>query len=126
MRILITGDRFWPCNNLASAILLRLVARYGPDIVIVHGGATGVDESFDTAPRGHGIAVEAHPVADEDWDRLSKAAGPIRNQEMVDAGAEMCIAFHRAIGASRGTRGNRRFLPPRYPWLTQQPAVPYD
>jgi hypothetical protein len=43
-------------------------------------------------------------------------AGPIRNQEMVDAGAEMCIAFHRAIGASRGTKDCvRRALAARIP-----------
>ena len=31
-------------------------------------------------------------------------AGPIRNAEMVALGAEMCLAFHRAIAASRGTK----------------------
>jgi len=36
MRIAVTGDRFWPCNQLAVTILRRLVARYGPGIVIVH------------------------------------------------------------------------------------------
>jgi hypothetical protein len=37
MRIIVTGDRFWVCNPLAAAILERLIARYGSDIVIVHG-----------------------------------------------------------------------------------------
>ena len=31
-------------------------------------------------------------------------AGPIRYQEMIDAGAEMCFAFHRAISSSMGTK----------------------
>jgi hypothetical protein len=31
-------------------------------------------------------------------------AGPIRNQEMVDGGAAMCLAFHRAISLSKGTK----------------------
>jgi hypothetical protein len=31
-------------------------------------------------------------------------AGPIRNAAMVAAGAKMCLAFHCAIGASKGTR----------------------
>jgi hypothetical protein len=39
MRILVTGDRFWGCYDLAAAILRRLVARYGPDIIIIRGGA---------------------------------------------------------------------------------------
>jgi hypothetical protein len=79
MRIIVTGDRFWACHRLAASILGRLVTRYGPDVVIVHGGSTGVDESFDAACRGLGIAVEPHPVTDEDWKRLGKRAGPLRN-----------------------------------------------
>ena len=31
-------------------------------------------------------------------------AGPIRNQEMVDGGAAMCLAFHRVISLSKGTK----------------------
>lgn len=31
-------------------------------------------------------------------------AGPIRYQEMIDARAEMCFAFHRAISSSMGTK----------------------
>jgi hypothetical protein len=38
-------------------LLGRLVARYGPGVVIVHGGDTGVDESFATAARGLGVAA---------------------------------------------------------------------
>jgi hypothetical protein len=30
--------------------------------------------------------------------------GTIRNQEMVDGGAAMCLAFHRAISLSKGTK----------------------
>lgn len=31
-------------------------------------------------------------------------AGPIRNAEMVADGVEMCLALHRAISASKGTK----------------------
>jgi hypothetical protein len=101
MRVIVTGDRFWACHNLAAAVLGRLVARYGPGVVIVHGDGTGVDESFATAAEGHGIAVEAHPA---DWERLGDRAAPVRNQEMVDAGAGMCLALHRYLANSKGTR----------------------
>jgi hypothetical protein len=93
--------RFWACNNLAAQSLRRLVARYRPDLVIVHGGGPGVDESFATAARGLGIAVEPHPA---DRDRLGERAGPVRNQEMVDAGAARCLALHRAVSASKGPK----------------------
>ena len=45
MRILVTGDRFWFDPPLAASIVRRLVERYGSDITIVQGGATGVDEA---------------------------------------------------------------------------------
>jgi hypothetical protein len=97
MRIIVTGGRSWACHKLAAVILRRLVAHYGPEIVIVLGDATGVDESFATAAKGVGIAVEAHPA---DWDGLGKRAGPIRNQGMIDAGAGLCIALHRFLANS--------------------------
>ncbi len=37
------------------------------------------------------------------WD-LGKAAGPIRNAEMVAAGADMVIAVHRFLPNSKGTK----------------------
>ncbi len=46
MRILVTGDRHWRCDELAERVVNRLLARYGPDLVIIHGGAPGVDQSF--------------------------------------------------------------------------------
>ncbi len=104
MRILITGDRFWSCHQLAAEVIRRLVKRHGLDIVIVHGGATGVDESFATACKGLGIAAEAHPVTDEDRKWLGKRAGPIRNAAMVRVGADLCIAVHRFILNSKGTK----------------------
>jgi hypothetical protein len=97
MRLLITRGRFWQCNELAAAILRRLVARYGPGITVIHGGATGVDEAFATACRGLGIKTEAHPVTDEDWKRLGKRAGPLRNARMIATGVDQCIAVHRYI-----------------------------
>lgn len=36
-----------------------------------------------------------------DWDAHGKAAGPIRNREMAQAGADLCLAF--PLGESRGT-----------------------
>jgi hypothetical protein len=104
MRILVTGDRFWFDPKLAAEIIRRLVDRYGSDIVIVHGGATGVDESFAMAAKGLGIAAEAHPVTDQEWQRLGKRAGPIRNEEMVRLGAGLCLAVHRFIFNSKGTK----------------------
>lgn len=117
MRIIVTGDRAWHCYDLADSILARLIARYGPSITIVHGDATGVDRSFAVACGEHDIEQESHPARWEVLDvpgaviRHDKRgrpynanAGPIRNAEMVALGAELCIALHRSIESSKGTR----------------------
>jgi hypothetical protein len=101
MRILVTGDRFWACHSLAAQILRRLVYRYGPGITIIHGGDPGVDESFATACRGLGVTAEPHLA---DWKGLGNIAGPDRNKQMVEAGAELCIALHRSITTSKRTK----------------------
>jgi hypothetical protein len=95
--------RVWPTHplNLAEQIINRLLARYGPELIIVHGGAPGVDNAFATACRELGIVAEPHLA---DWKGLGNIAGPARNWEMVEAGADLCIALHRAIQDSKGTK----------------------
>jgi len=39
----VTGNRHWCAPEL---VLNRLLVRYGPGLVIVHGGATGIDRAF--------------------------------------------------------------------------------
>src|SRR3954451_6153310 len=117
MRIIVTGDRNWYAPDLAEQVLNRLMVRYGPGLVIVHGAATGIDRSFAEACGDLGVEQEAHPAR---WDELDHPeavirydkrnrpynanAGPIRNAEMVAVGAEMDLAFHRALSASKGTK----------------------
>jgi YspA, cpYpsA-related SLOG family len=101
MRILVTGDRHWRRDDLAEQIVTRLLARYGPDLTIVHGGAPGVDQSFSVACRKLGITAEPHVA---DWKGLGNVAGPRHNQEMVESGADLCIALHQTLETSRGTK----------------------
>jgi YspA, cpYpsA-related SLOG family len=81
MRILISGDRHWRCNDLAEQIVSRLLARYGPNLIIIHGAAPGVDESFAAACREMGVAAEPHVA---DCKGLGNVAGPARNRQMVE------------------------------------------
>jgi hypothetical protein len=94
-----------------------LVARCGPGLVIVHSGAAGIDASFVQACDDLGVQQEPHPALWKDvnapgavirYDKhglqYNANAGPDRNAEMVAAGAEMCVAFHRFLTGSKGTK----------------------
>jgi len=59
--------------------------------VIVHGACpTGADKMADDFAKYHDLSIDPHPA---DWNRLGRAAGPLRNAEMVALGADICLAF---------------------------------
>ena len=100
MRIIVTGDRFWNCQDLAARIVVRLIKRYG-EILIVHGGACGGDQSFSLACQNLGVPTESYPTR---WSDVGNRAGPFKNGEMVAAGAQLCIALHRTLETGRERR----------------------
>lgn len=101
MRLLITGSRNHPEEAFVHAAIVRVAPPESGPHTIVHGDCpTGADSYAQIlATNMPGYVNEPHPA---DWDRHGKAAGPIRNQEMVDLGADVCLAF--PFGVSRGTR----------------------
>jgi hypothetical protein len=51
-----------------------------PVHLLLHGDARGADQSIDQAARRLGWAVKAMPA---DWQRHGRAAGPIRNRQLL-------------------------------------------
>ena len=97
MRILVTGSRDWADWNLLNDTLNEYANEQ--NIVIVHGDCpTGADAMAQRWVDYQGVRVERYPA---DWDKHGKSAGPIRNQQMVDLGADICLAF--PLPQSRGT-----------------------
>lgn len=99
-RVIVTGDREWECIELARRVVARLVARYDR-VVIVHGNARGVDQSFRQAAEEACVEHEPHTAK---WDVEGPGAGPRRNTQMVESGATFCLAVHRDLAASKGTK----------------------
>lgn len=99
-RVLVTGSRDW-FDQEAIWKALAAVIRELPadrDLVIVHGACpSGADHMAHEWARGFGAVIEAHPA---NWQINGKRAGFIRNQHMVNLGADVCLAFIR-----NGSRG---------------------
>lgn len=102
-RILVTGSRDWDRPDVIGEALIELVNWYPidwDDTIIVHGDCpTGADHAAELFGRRYGIATERHPA---DWKKYGRAAGPYRNQKMVDLGADIVLAFKNP--GSRGTQ----------------------
>lgn len=106
-----TGSRDIPAEHAESvrgAISQMIRAdmnRCEPVTVIDGGCATGADAMARQLVRilrslRYQVESETYPA---DWARHGKAAGPIRNQDMVETGADQCIAFFYEGAGNRGT-----------------------
>ena len=103
--IAIVGSRtFVNPNNARTAVeaaVARIAARH-PTATIVSGGAAGVDTWAEQAAARHGLSCI---VFRPDWDKHGRAAGFIRNTEIVKAASHV-LGFHN--GHSRGTADSLR------------------
>lgn len=98
-RILVTGSRAWTDQKRVYEVLESVVEDKVNDVV-VHGDCpTGADHFAYLWCIENNVQQERHPAA---WGHWGKAAGPRRNQEMVQRGADICVAFPM-LGQSRGT-----------------------
>ncbi|MFD9070571.1 DUF2493 domain-containing protein [Streptomyces lasiicapitis] len=106
-RVLVTGSRTWDdvpiLRRALNDVLTQLPSPANP-VVIVHGDCPhGADRQASAwvrdTQRGPLFVVteERHPA---NWSLNGKRAGFIRNQLMVDLGADVVLAFIK--GGSRG------------------------
>nr|ALS90690.1 protein of unknown function (DUF2493) [uncultured bacterium] len=78
MKVLVTGSRDWPYDK--RHIINRALINAGATIVI-QGEQRGADRLAKWEAIRREIPVRGYPA---DWTTYGNAAGPIRNQEMLD------------------------------------------
>lgn len=98
MRVLVTGSRGISDTKEVERILSQHIAVQD---TVIHGGCkSGVDAiADDYASRYFNDQLRFIP----DWDRHGKAAGPIRNRQMIEEGQpDLVVAIWD--GRSKGTK----------------------
>jgi hypothetical protein len=101
-KILVTGDREW--SDITRVV--EELKGYRPGTILVHGACRGADIICAAVAEALRFEVRPYPA---DWVKHKKAAGPIRNQQMLDVEnkpeepIDLCLAFHNNIQDSRGT-----------------------
>lgn len=102
MRLLVCGSRHFTDDTLLDNTLFDITGlrdhyNFG---TIIHGNAKGADTFAALWGYRMGWKVKAFPA---DWEEYGKAAGPIRNKQMLDEGKpDLVIAFWD--GKSTGTK----------------------
>lgn len=125
MKVIVCGSRklpqmhAWKVGNVLWH-LFGINDTLGSDsFTVAHGGCpmpsdedfVSVDQMAHQWVNSARIALESGTIIYEmiylaDWTRHAKAAGPVRNQQMANDGADLCVAFaYEPEGiSSRGTR----------------------
>lgn len=101
MRLLVCGSRTFSDD----ALLIRVLDGFkmaAADLVIIQGEAAGADRKARNWAIGSKVQFESYPA---DWQKDGKAAGPIRNQRMLDEGKPTSVlAFvDKPLAESFGT-----------------------
>lgn len=97
-RILICGDRNW--SDIAT--IEAFISKLQKNTLIIHGCCLGADTIAGDRAKIHGLPVSEFPA---EWSKYGRAAGPIRNQKMIDqAKPSLVIAFHNNLFDSKGTK----------------------
>lgn len=100
LRILICGGRQYSGYLHFASVMAKLEAEHGPFEAVIHGGAKGTDwcaHLWANSPAGKRAEIEFRA----DWTKNGKAAGPIRNQQMIDEGKpDLVVAFPGGRGTA--------------------------
>jgi hypothetical protein len=101
MVILICGSRTATAIPTVVEGLKLVIEQFKPSMVI-HGAAKGADSIGGNVARALDVPVREFPAQ---WDTHGKAAGHIRNQQMLDEGKpQMVVAVYPVEGITRGTQ----------------------
>lgn len=104
MKVAVTGGRSFSSRHLVYSTLDALHA-VCPIDMLIHGGARGADRLADDWARANGVKVESYEA---DWKRHGKAAGPLRNRDMLERGQpNLVVAFPGGPGTADCVRRAR-------------------
>ena len=98
MRVLVCGGRSFNDALTLGSWLGGIHKNNGPITLLIEGGASGADYMARRFAEWRGIPVKTFPA---DWDSHGRAAGPIRNKQMLDEGKpDLVVAFDGGIGTA--------------------------
>ena len=104
MNVLVCGDRNWANRRSMYLVLDTLELNYAGHLTIIEGQAKGADQIAGEWAELSGVRKVKHVKFPADWATYKRAAGPIRNQQMLDEGKpDLVLAFHDNIKQSKGT-----------------------
>lgn len=105
VRVLICGSRDWRDEVPIKA---WLAAFENKPVTIIHGCAKGADSLAGFLAHQYRLEVEEYPA---DWAKLGKAAGPVRNSQMLTEGhPTLVLAFKDGFDPANAHGGTEHMV----------------
>ena len=96
MRVLVCGSRDW--TDIGA--IIEALAQLPLISTVIHGDCRGADRMAGKIAAEMGHVVEAFPA---DWTHHGRAAGPLRNSDMIATKPDAVLAFsHDAFKGGTG------------------------
>lgn len=117
MKLMVTGGRDYDDEKMVFDVLDEIHAKT-PIKLLIHGNAKGADALAQLWCNDRGVPFKAFPAK---WKQYGKAAGPIRNQDMINEKPWLLVAFPGGTGTANAVFVARRhnipvqIIPPRRP-----------
>ena len=94
---LVCGGRTLNDREYIWSVLDNCVIQFGAPTLLISGGAPGVDTQASAWAYGHKLPRKVFAA---DWQKYGRAAGMLRNQEMLNFGPRLVIAFPGGRGTN--------------------------
>jgi hypothetical protein len=103
LTVIFAGDRDSAiCFEESITQELKSLPKYS---IVIHGGCRGIDLYVEDLCKLYKVETCIFKIDEEKWKKFGKAAGPLRNKEMLDfTHIDMIVAFHPDIMMSKGTK----------------------
>ena len=96
IRMLVCGGRDFADPKSLWLALDILARTWGPELTIIEGDARGADQMAGNWAKARGHTLLKYPA---NWRGFGQAAGPLRNQQMLDEGKpDIVVAFPGSSG----------------------------
>ena len=99
IRTIWCGDRHWDNYDWIEETMAKMKEHLG-EFFVIEGEADGADKASKYLAQLHDLPFQGFKA---DWTKYGKAAGPIRNAEMLKQHPHGVLAFHLDLRKSKGT-----------------------
>lgn len=104
-RWLVCGGRNYTDGPTVLRVLTELMEARGRPEALIHGDATGADTLAKTWALLAKVEPRPYSVTKTDWNKFGRAAGSLRNQQMLDEGKPtLVVAFPGGPGTADMSR----------------------